>query len=266
MCDEVIIKAAFFDIDGTLIDPGNHTIPSSAIEAILKIQENGIKVFVASGRQASDLDIVEGLDAIKWDGYVCCNGAAVYDSNRNLLNARYFKKEQVEALVKKCENEGLTVYLRCGDYGFAPLGIDHYMIEAHTFFDEPLPPYVHPYNGEENIMMALIYAPIDYNFESVSDVKGLQAFPNRSTYADVCLSEVSKKVGLEMIAKKFGFKREELLAFGDQSNDMSMIEYAGTGIAMGNGSQALKDIADYVTLDVDKNGIYYACEQLGLLD
>ena len=59
---------------------------------------------------------------------------------------------------------------------------------------------------------------------------------------------------------------EEMMAFGDAQNDIDMIEYAGIGIAMGNGEECLKQIADYVTSDVDENGVFNALHNYNLLD
>lgn len=259
-----MIKAAFFDLDGTLMDPSTHTIPQSSKEAVEKLQANGIKVYVASGRQYNALSTMAGVTDIQWDGYVCSNGAAVYDNKGNLIYGDFFKKEQVEALVKKCEQDGITVYLRGNEIDNAPLGIDKYMIEAHTFFDEPLPEIITKYRGEQ-VIMALIYAPMDYDFYSVSEIEGLQAFPNRSTYADVCLSHISKEAGLKAIENYLYITKDEIIAFGDQNNDLEMVAYAGVGVAMGNGSDEVKKVATYITDDCDKDGIFNACKHFELI-
>lgn len=259
-----MIKAAFFDLDGTLMDPNTHTIPHSSKEAIELLRQNGIKVYVASGRQYDSLSTMDGVMDIQWDGYVCSNGGAVYDEKGTLISGDFFKTDQVEALIRKCEKDGIKVYLRGNGLDCAPLGIDKYVVEAHTFFDEPLPRFIKPYRGE-NVIMALIYAPMDYDFYSVNEIEGLQAFPNRSTYADVCLSHISKEAGLKAIEKYMNITRDEIIAFGDQNNDLEMVRYAGIGVAMGNGSDEVKAASNFVTDDCDKDGIMNACKHFNLI-
>ena len=60
--------------------------------------------------------------------------------------------------------------------------------------------------------------------------------------------------------------KEEIMAFGDAENDIDMLEYAGIGIAMGNGDDGVKAVADFVTRDIDEDGIAYALKHFGLID
>ena len=65
--------------------------------------------------------------------------------------------------------------------------------------------------------------------------------------------------------KYFDLKQDETMAFGDEDNDLDMIAYVKTGIVMGNGSDNMKKIADYITESVDNNGIYNAVRYYGLI-
>lgn len=85
----------------------------------------------------------------------------------------------------------------------------------------------------------------------------------RST--DVLPSGGSKAEGIKKVIEKLPFDREDTYAFGDGLNDLQMIEFAGTGVAMGNAVPELKKIADFITKPVDEDGIQYAVEALGLL-
>ena len=70
---------------------------------------------------------------------------------------------------------------------------------------------------------------------------------------------------MKFFEKSLGILPEEMMAFGDAQNDMDMIEYAGIGIAMGNAEESLKEIADYVTTDVDDDGVLNALKEYGIL-
>lgn len=66
---------------------------------------------------------------------------------------------------------------------------------------------------------------------------------------------LSKAVGIDQIAKEMGIPRERIIAFGDEDNDLEMIEYAGVGVAMGNGIDLLKNIANEITLSNNEDGV-----------
>lgn len=72
--------------------------------------------------------------------------------------------------------------------------------------------------------------------------------------------EASKGKGLLRLCRHYGIRVEDTVAFGDSMNDYEILQTAGLGIAMGNAIQELKDVADYVTADVGKDGIWKACE------
>ena len=72
--------------------------------------------------------------------------------------------------------------------------------------------------------------------------------------------------GIKRYLELTGIRREEIIAFGDAENDLDMIQYAGIGVAMGNAKEAVKEVADYVTDDIDDDGIEKALKHLGLID
>ena len=80
-------------------------------------------------------------------------------------------------------------------------------------------------------------------------------------YFEFTAKGIDKAKALETVLTKLGVNKEEIVAFGDGHNDISMVRYAGVGIAMGNAVQELKDIADYVTLSNDEDGIAYAIDK-----
>jgi len=79
---------------------------------------------------------------------------------------------------------------------------------------------------------------------------------------DILNGQVSKASGLAVLAESLGIKREEIIAIGDNINDMLMLEYAGLGVAMGNAQETVKNRADYVTAGNDEDGIALFVEKL----
>jgi Cof subfamily protein (haloacid dehalogenase superfamily) len=82
---------------------------------------------------------------------------------------------------------------------------------------------------------------------------------------DVVQKDINKATGIANLIKKIGIKQEETIAIGDGLNDIEMIEYAGLGISMGNGVKELKEKANYITTDVNDNGIYNAFKHFELI-
>src|SRR5699024_9878723 len=74
-----MIKAIFFDIDGTLVSFKTHQVPDSTIEALKQLKKKGIKIFIATGRGKDGLKV---LDEIEFDGYITLNGQYCYDKDR----------------------------------------------------------------------------------------------------------------------------------------------------------------------------------------
>ena len=82
---------------------------------------------------------------------------------------------------------------------------------------------------------------------------------------DICAADGGKEQGIMHLLERYGLKREEIVAFGDAENDIEMLQYAGIGVAMGNATEAAKAAADYVTADIDDDGIWKALKKLELI-
>ena len=74
-----------------------------------------------------------------------------------------------------------------------------------------------------------------------------------------------KVVGIEKMLEHHGITKEEIIAFGDGENDLEMLAFAGVGVAMGNADEEVKEVADYVTTDIDDDGIWNACKHFNLI-
>ena len=83
---------------------------------------------------------------------------------------------------------------------------------------------------------------------------------------DVFSKNCSKSVGIEKVLEYYGIAREDTMAFGDGMNDKEMLELVKIGVAMGNAKDEIKSIADYVTDDVNHDGIIKALEHFGLIE
>ncbi len=257
------IKAIFFDIDGTLVSFDTHKVPQSTIDALEELRKKGIKIFVATGRMLSMVDV---LDGIAFDGYISYNGAYCVDEHRNEIYANPFPKEDLEVLVKHLENDPFAVSFMGKDEMTVNMLNDR--VKAVANHIAVLPP--RPENPwttiQKDIFQFCIYVDEDKEKQLMSEVL-VNHESNRWTplFADVNVKGNTKQSGIDQILKRYNIDLSETMAFGDGGNDIPMIKHVAIGIAMGNAGENVKQAADYITDTVDNDGISKALVHFGVL-
>ena len=113
------IKAAFFDIDGTLLPFHAKALPESTVQALVALRENGVKTFIATGRPPVHLPYLHALDGIPFDGYVTMNGQYCYLADGTPLYSRHIDRAALRTLLPYIEKERISVGF-CGQ-GFLPV-------------------------------------------------------------------------------------------------------------------------------------------------
>lgn len=275
----MIIKAIVLDIDGTLLNTGK-IISEKTKQALIAAQEKGIKVILASGRPTTGmLELAEQLEMTKYEGFlVSYNGARVTDclTKKVLFNQamsietgqailEHLKKFDVIPMIDKEDylyvNDVYSGMLdlpdgafniieyeaRGGNFklseiddlaAFATFPINKILIAAQPEYLQKIAPALHaPF---DEIVTAAFSAPFYFEFTD----KG-----------------IDKAKALNTVFPEMGIHSENIIAFDDGHNDRSIIEYAGIGVAMGNAVDALKEIADDVTLSCDEDGIAAGLEK-----
>ena len=257
-----MIKAVFFDVDGTLVSHKSKSIPDSAKKALEQLREKGIKIFLSTGRHIHELKDMP-TNGMKFDGYVILNGQIGLDEKQNIVFSNPLGKEDVEGLLNIFHKK---------EYPFVLVNADgHYMNYVNDFVEvamagvsTPVPP-IQEYKEEELYQATVFILPEeDEEFEKKLP-KGCKMARWGTHGADIIAVEGGKAIGMKFFGEALNILPEEMMAFGDAQNDMDMIEYAGIGIAMGNAEECLKEIADDVTTDVDDDGVRKALEKYGLL-
>ena len=257
-----MIKAVFFDVDGTLVSHKSKSVPKSAKEAIERLREKGVKVLLSTGRHIHQLKDMP-TNGIEFDGYVILNGQIGLDKNKKLIFSNPFGKEDVEGLLGIFDKK---------EYPFVLVNADgHYMnfvnesVEtAMEGVSTPVPP-IREYQGEDLYQATVFILPKEDEEFSKKLPKGCKMARWGNHGADIIAAEGGKAFGMKFFGDVLGILPEEMMAFGDAQNDMDMIAYAGLGIAMGNGEECLKEIADYITTDVDDDGVWNALQKFGML-
>ncbi|MTH55770.1 Cof-type HAD-IIB family hydrolase [Bacillus mangrovi] len=252
-------KVVFFDIDGTLLDH-EKKVPASARQAIEELRKAGHHVAIATGRAPfmfKDLREDLGIDSfVSFNGqYVVFEGEVIY---KNPL-----KTETLEKVLQASEQTKHPLVFMNHETMMATEK-DHPMIRESMGSLKFHHPEVNPsFFTESEIYQTLLFCR-DGEEESYRKYEDLNFIRWHECATDILPMGGSKAEGIKKLVERLPFEREDIYAFGDELNDLEMIEYAGTGVAMGNANQKVKDIADFITKPVNEDGILFAVRELGL--
>lgn len=250
-----MIKALFFDIDGTLVSFKTHEIPTSTVLALEEAHKKGVRIFISTGRPPL---FINNLGAIEHliDGYITTNGAYCYAGD-SLISISPIDMADVKSVLDTCADLDKA----CIVVGEHRLTMFNYKKYDADFFKKMLnaPDFGEGDDIDEVLKTRILQlTPIVDEKDEETMVKRLRNVePSRwcPYFFDITAAGVNKAKGMREIADRFGFALEESMAFGDGGNDISMLQAAGVGVAMGNANEPVKEIADYVTTSVDDNGI-----------
>ena len=256
-------KAIFLDVDGTLISFKTHEIPQTTIDALNMAHDNGIKTIIATGRAATDL--VE-LEAIPYDAIISLNGAKCLLRDGTEITSRQIMPEDFRTVRSLAERHGFPLALEV-DKGIFVNYINDTVIALSELTNHPVPPVVDIDKEFDDGMCCqlCIYCGEEIEKEIMAQLPGLTVSRWNPYFADVNVAGTDKASGMAEIAAYLGLSTDECMAFGDGGNDIPMLRAAGIGIAMGGASDLVKSHADYVTSDVDDDGIYNALVHFGVI-
>ena len=239
-------KIIFLDIDGTLLSFRTHRVPASTIEAVRRARQQGVKVWIATGRP---LPFVCNLEGLEYDGIMCVNGAQCQIQSPQqttqdvaVIHSQPIPRADVERMIAEQRCTGLPVVyagneraiLTAPNGGFGdPALIDRFIAEGQTdmvamgraFIAEP-----------EYVPKLLSGRPGDI-------LKGCSDTRWHPVFADCICKGTSKATGIDHVIRHYGIDLSETMAFGDGGNDIEMLRHAGIGVAMGNASDEVKAAA-----------------------
>ena len=249
-----MIKAAFFDVDGTLISHRISDIPASTIQSLYALKRAGILIFLATGRHRCELANLP-LHRFPFDGYITLTGQICYDSDFRPFYLCPFSDDDRDRIVKEFLARRIPLVL-VNENGLYINRVDETVIRTQQAISTRVPD-LGAYTGEE-IYMATAFGDDAQIAELTSRFSGCRPSRWHENAVDFIPAGGGKVEGMKKVQELHGIKREEIIAFGDGENDIDMIQYAGIGVAMGNGSELLKAAADFVTASVDEEGVPFA--------
>lgn len=261
------IQLVIFDVDGTLYDLKKHCIPESSIRAIKKMKENGIRFAIATGRAHYGLG--KALNALEADYIIADNGGVIVDKNQNILHHQDIPLEQCQSLIKFAkENEaGLVFKFPKHMYIYQyPEKID--WLNGQINSDIGKEPFIFHSEQNRHLLELPQCASLHANAKKVKEFAqncplSFQQFSQEGF--DVAPNGVNKGTGIEILLNILQLNKENCACFGDNYNDIEMMKVCGYKIAMGNGVDAIKEIADYVTAPIDEDGVEKGLKHLNLI-
>lgn len=272
-------KIVFFDIDGTLVTKYN-SVPKSTKQAIIKLKENGHIPVIATGR--APLLIEEIIEELEIDSYIAMNGQIVVHKGEVVFD-NPIKKETVDRLTAQAVDKNNGIIL-CGakdifsnsivslakrSSTWAVLKGIGKIIPGHlqlSLFKRLIrkPPNPNDYEGKA-IYQVIIETSMEEEKQYKKDFPLLNFARSNQYTVDIISEGISKAVGIEKFLERLGLEKSDTFGFGDSLNDLEMLEYVQTGVAMGNGWDEAKEAADYVTDSVDDDGIEKALKHFKLI-
>ena len=239
-----MIKAVFFDIDGTLVSFQTHTVPPSTVRALHLLREQGVKVFISTGRAMRSID---NLGDLSFDGYVTLNGGICYEGKERIFYRHPITPSDIEALLQLLQRRPFP----CGlvtEHAILHNYINARVEEIYALLNFPTPPVVDlsELNGAA-VYQLIAFFTQEEEAEIMSFLPGCVATRWNPLFTDVVAKGSSKAVGIEQMAAHFGISVEETMAFGDNNNDICMLNCAGESYAVANATKEVKAAAKYIT-------------------
>ncbi len=257
-----MIKAIFFDIDGTLVSFKTHEVSASTREALTVLRQKGIKIFIATGRHQI---AINNLPELEFDGYVTLNGGLCYAGHDTIIYKHPIPAQDVERMVSYMEKHPMPcVFVREKDMYI-------------NYVDETVKDVFHMLNFiqvpqadlrtlmHEEVMQFIAFFNERKEPEVMNHLPHCRATRWFHSFSDVVPQGTSKTIGIRKTIEHFGIQPDEVMAFGDGGNDMEMLRDTALGVAMGNAEEEVKKTADYVTTSVDEDGIALALKHFGLI-
>ena len=268
-------KLIAVDLDGTLVK-SNQSISQHTIETLVRAQEAGIKVAVASGRPTFGTQhAANALRLNEFGGYIMSyNGGEIYDwQQKKLIYSKMLDKQVIPYIYTYAQEHGMGIMTYIGSEVVSEVEDNPYIFHSSMRNRMPIrlvPDFVTAAQEADVVKCIIVGDPIplqEMEKELQKALKGqANVFRSEPFFLEIVPLGIDKAKGLEILLSKIGLCKEELMAFGDGYNDTPMLAYAGLGIAMGNAHDEIKKAADFVTLSNEDDGVAFAVEKFILQD
>jgi len=264
-----MIKALFFDIDGTLVSFTTHQIPASTLLALEQAKQRGVSIFISTGRPKVIITLLGEMERRNLiDGYITMNGAYCF-VGKTVVNKQTIAPVEVHTILNYCQERNIPCMV-VGEHDICicqPNQLFEDLFYGQLNVDVNIPVRTSKdilHEGKEVLQLTAFLTKEQE--EEVKPVASNVEFGRwHPAFADITPLQVTKQRGMDVICQHFGIAIEETMAFGDGGNDIPMLIHAGIGIAMGNAIPEAKAVSDYVTTDVDDDGVAVALKHFSVI-
>ena len=267
------IKLIALDLDGTLFNHDGIITPATIAE-INRVCEQGVKVVISTGRPFNGLPF-EQIKDTPIEYALTTNGAAVYRiADKKCIHEDTMNQGMLYPILHWILERDIHIDLYIDGEGFTPIrcrenldrldvpaSLKEYMIKTRTPVED-LQAYVTDCGKRIQKINLNFYAQPDGTFlyreetlRFLKSISKIEVVCGGFNNFEISRAGVTKSTGLQALATYLGTTLEETMAIGDSENDLSMINAAGLGIAMGNASDDIKAIADYITTSNNEDGV-----------
>lgn len=262
-------KILVLDIDGTVTNSEKEITPKT-LEAIIHIQKRGHKVVLASGRPTPGIrQVAKQLKLEENEGYILSyNGAKVIDcKSEEIIYQKVLPKNMIPILYKEAIDHNLGIISYDNDVVIAGTKIDQYIEKEAAINQMPIKKvdnfteYI-TYDVNKCLMTGepTYLAGVEKELnEKYGD--RLSIYRSEPYFLEIMPQNIDKAHSLEKLLEYLKLKQGNMIAVGDGYNDLSMIEYAGLGVAMENAQEVVKKSADYITRSNDEDGVAHVIKK-----
>ena len=268
-------KLLVLDVDGTLLNEAKE-ISKRTLAALLKVQHMGVRIVLASGRPTYGLlSIAKTLELGNFGGFIVSyNGCQIINAqDGKILFERRINPEMLPYLEKKAQKNGFDL-VTYQDNTLITNAPENDFIRKEAKLNDLI------IIDEEEFSTSIDFAPckcvlVSDDEEALIDLENhwkkrldgtLDAFRSESYFLEVVPPGVDKANTLGVLMEQLGVAREEVIAIGDGVCDVTMLQLAGLGIAMGHSQDSVKVCADYVTASNEEDGVAQAVEKMILAE
>lgn len=261
------IKILIFDVDGTLYDLNNHEIPQSCIRGLQEVRRHGYKIAIATGRAHYGLG--KALARLQADFILSANGGVVVEQGTHIISHQDFTLAECESLLAFAKEQEAGLVFKFLDHMYIyqyPEKVD--WLAGQLSSDIGKEPFIYHNEQTRHLQDLPQCASIHADPDAISQFAKTStlSFQRFSEYGfDVAPAHVDKGTGVKQLLTHLHLSSEEAACFGDNYNDLPMMEQVGYCIAMGNAVDEVKQKADFITADCDQDGIYLGLKHLGCI-
>lgn len=256
-------KIIFLDIDGTLVNSEKNITPETK-KALMRVQKDGVKLAIASGRPSKGvLPYAKELELEKYGGYIMpFNGCNIINyQTKEVVYAKTLSMDVVKNAYNAAKEYGLELITYKGDVIISETDDNPYLLIESRINRMDV-------EKVENVLDAIKEPPVKCLILGEGDFLGkmeskirekigenANIFRSEPFFLEIVPKGLDKAAAIAELIGKTHIDRADTIAFGDGYNDVSMIEYAGLGVAMSNGCDRIKEVADRIAPDNDSDGI-----------